>query len=96
MTDIEESHKFWSKKEITSPVSHPKVVGFHSFFKKLRKKGTNPIFSLGEIELPSAVSEEVSIKRVGCHSGYSVTHHELIALENSDYLDQDKDDLDIM
>ena len=90
----EELRKFWNKHEMTTPDHHSKIAGFHNFFQKTRKKGADPVFSHGEIELPFPVNETTKLKRVGGVSGSRVTHVELTTLENSDRLNQDKDDFD--
>ena len=90
----EELRKFWSKHEIAISDDHSKIAGFYNFFQKIRKKGADPVFSYGEIELPFPVNETMKIERVGGVSGSRVTHLELTALENSDHLNQDEDDFD--
>ena len=36
MSEVDELHKFWSKKEIAIPDNHSKIVGFHKVFRKIR------------------------------------------------------------
>ena len=97
LSDASSLHKFWNNNTVTIPDSHPKIVGFHSCFQDLRKKDSDPIFSLGKIELPFPVCKSVtSIKRIGDKSGARIVCIELTALENADYLDKDTDDFCIV
>lgn len=97
LSDVSLLHKFWNDNTVAIPDSHPKIVGFHSYFQDLRKKDSNPIFSFGKIELPFPVCKSAtSIKRIGDKSGARVICIELTALENANYLDKDADDFCIM
>ena len=94
MPDADELHKFWNKNEITTPDDRSKIVGFHNFSRKLGK-GHRSYFSLGEIELHFPINKTMNIRRIGGTSESRVAHVELTALENSDHLNQDKDDFDV-
>ena len=74
------------------PLSGAIMEGFNAFFKRFREKNTDPIFSVGEIDLPFPVSKETKIKRVGDRIGARLIHAFLTALESSDHEDHDKDD----
>ena len=82
MSIMDNLHNFWSKKDIASSCTYPKIVGFYNAFKTISKKDIDPVFSIGEIELPFAVSKTVSIKRVGDHGRSRTDYSELTALEN--------------
>ena len=44
VSDAEEFRKFWNKHEIAILDDHSKITGFHNFFQKTRKFGTDPVF----------------------------------------------------
>lgn len=97
LSNVSFLHEFWNHVTETIPDSHPKIVGFHSFFQDMRKKDSDPIFSIGKIELPFSVNKSItSIKRIGDKSGTRIIYVELTALENADYLDKDTDDFCIL
>ena len=97
LSNVNFLHEFWNISGIVIPDSHPKIVGFHSFFQDMRKKDSDPIFSVGKINLPFTVNKSITtIKRIGDKAGTRIICAELTALEVADYLDKDTDDFCIL
>ena len=67
MLDIDKLHTYWKTSKIS--LSDTIMEGFNTFFKKFRKKNTDPIFSISEIDLPFPMGKEIKIKQVGDRTG---------------------------
>ena len=89
MLDIDKLYTYWRTNKIS--LSDTIMEGFNTFFKKFHKKNTDPIFSIGKIDLPFPASKEIKIKRVGDRAGARILCVFLTALESSNYEDYDKD-----
>ena len=85
---------FGARTKFMFLVPTPKLLDSTIFLKDLRKKGTDPTFSLGETELPLVESESASIKRDRDHVRSRATHAGLTALEISGCLGQGRGDFD--
>ena len=93
LTDVSLLHVCWNRISATIPMSHPKIVGFHSFFKTLCKRDADQIFSVGHVDLPALVNKVIkSITRIGDRNGTRIVCVELAASETANYLDKDKED----
>ena len=90
MSDVDKLHYHW--KQNKTSLSDAIMEGLNAFFKRFRKKSTDPIFSIGEIDLPFPASKEIKLERVGDRAGARLIHAFLTALESSDHEDHDKDD----
>ena len=90
VSDVDKLHAHW--KQNKTSLSDTIMEGFNTFFKRFRKKNADPIFSIGEIDLPFPASKEIKIKRVGDRTGARLIYVFLTALESSDYEDHDEDD----
>ena len=75
--------------------SHPKMLGFHNYFRQFRDKDSDPMCSKSIVNLPFVVKKKIShLKRVKDADGCHCVDIDLIANQDDDCLECDDGDED--